>query len=485
MFIKSVSEVLLIIIILHYQHEKSHYSFPDIDGDTVMARILLPQGTPLERTEAVVKELTDAIAKVNEEFMPSQPGGQHLIQNVSVQYNANADAYESGPHVATVTADLLKAEKRNARVDDVMNRWRELTGHVPDVISLKFTEPVIGPAGRPIDIRVQGKNFHDLKKASGEMQTWLKQFKAVFDVSDDLRPGKPEIKIRMREGVLGLGLNAQMLAGQLRRAYYGKTAGEIQVGTESYEIDVRLADGDKDSLSDRRDFYVTLPDSKQVPLEAVAVLSEDRGYARIASVNGLRTVTIQGDVDSRIANSSEIMKKMKKEFMPEFAKKHPDIRTSLEGESKESAKTGGSLMRGFLIGLTGIFVLLSFQFRTYQEPAVVMVAIPFAFIGVIWGHILMGLELCMPSMMGAVSLAGIVVNDSILLVEFHQDTQKGRAVSSGRVPPCQRRESNVHLTDHHRRTAASACRKKPTGPVADSADHQALCSVSWHRLCWC
>jgi len=392
--------------------------FPDIDGDTVMARILLPQGTPLARTEAVVKGLTDAIAKVDAEFMPSQPGNQHLIQNVSVQYNANADAYESGPHVATVTADLLKAEKRKARVDDVINRWRELTGHVPDLISLKFTEPVIGPAGRPIDIRLQGKNLDDLKKASGEMQTWLKQFKGVFDVSDDLRPGKPEIKIRMREGALGLGLHAQMLAGQLRSAYYGKTASEIQVGTESYEIDVRLADGDKDSLSDLRDFYVTLPDGKQAPLESVAVLSEDRGYARIASVNGLRTVTIQGDVDARTANSTELVKKMKKEFMPEFAKRYPEIRTSLEGEAKESAKTGGSLLRGFLIGLTGIFVLLSFQFRSYQEPAVVMVAIPFAFIGVIWGHIFMGLELCMPSMMGAVSLAGIVVNDSILLVEF-------------------------------------------------------------------
>ncbi|MDM8555222.1 efflux RND transporter permease subunit, partial [Desulfococcaceae bacterium HSG7] len=250
------------------------------------------------------------------------------------------------------------------------------------------------------------------------MQNWLTKFKGVFDISDDLRPGKPEIRIRMREGALVSGINAQSVAAQLRSAYYGKTVSEIQVDEESYEIDVRLTDTDKNSLADLAYFHVTLPDGKQAPLGSVAVLTEDRGYARIAAVNGLRCVTIQGDVDTEMANASEIISKLKKEFMPAFGKKYPEIRTSLEGASKESEKTGRSLMRGFIIGLTGIFILLSFQFRSYTEPLVVMAAIPFAFIGVIWGHIIMGIDMCMPSLMGAISLCGIVVNDSILLVEF-------------------------------------------------------------------
>jgi multidrug efflux pump subunit AcrB len=119
-----------------------------------------------------------------------------------------------------------------------------------------------------------------------------------------------------------------------------------------------------------------------------------------------------------MTNSRQIMGRLQNEFLPLLKRNYPEIRTSLEGESKESAKTGKSLRNGFMIGLVGIFILLSFQFRSYVEPIVVMVAIPFAFIGVIWGHILMGLDLSMPSMMGAVSLSGIVVNDSILLVEF-------------------------------------------------------------------
>jgi len=393
-------------------------AFPDIDGDVVVAHVLLPQGTPLERTEELVSRLTEAIDDVNSEFAPRQPGGQDLVKNVSTQFNVNTEASESGAHVATVSVDLLSAEIRNARIDDVINRWRQLTGELPDVISLKFGEYSLGPAGRTIDIRLSGKDLQQLKAASLELQDWLAQFEGVFDLSDDLRPGKLEINARMREGAKGLGLDAESLASQLRSAFYGRTASEIQVGRESYEIDVRMRDEDRNSLADLRYFHVTLPDGKQAPLEAVAELTDNRGYGRIATVDGMRTVTVQGDVDPRITNTSQIIKAFHRSFMPEFQKKYPRIFISVEGETKESAETGLSMARGFLIGLVGIFILLSFQFRSYIEPVVVMVAIPLALIGVIWGHIFMGLNLSMPGLLGAASLAGIVVNDSILLVEF-------------------------------------------------------------------
>ena len=405
-------------------------AFPDVDGDLVQARILLPQGTPLATTETLVGRVVDAIHQVDREFSPDQPEGMRLIQNVSVQYNHNSDAYESGAHLATVSADLLSAELRNARIDDILNRWRAITGRVPDVIALKFGESGFGPAGRPIDIRLSGDDLAELKSASLALQEWLNQFHGVFDLSDDLRPGKPEFRLRMREGAKALGLDAQAVASQLRSAYHGRTVSEIQVGRESYEIDVRLRDEDKSSLANLTDFHVTLPDGKQAPLESVALLSRDRGYARIAAVDGQRTVTIQGDVDARIANTQQIMTLMKETFLPQLRTSHPGVRVSLEGEAKESAATGASLARGFVIGLVGIFILLSFQFRSYIEPATVMVAIPLAFIGVIVGHLLMGLDLSMPSMMGAVSLAGIVVNDSILLVEFIKiHRRRGRQTS--------------------------------------------------------
>jgi multidrug efflux pump subunit AcrB len=393
-------------------------SFPDVDGDTVMARVLLPQGTPLEQTEAVVARITAGIETVNDALQPAQPSGERLVRNVSVQYNFNPDAGEIGPHLATVTVDLLGAEQRNARVDDLLNRWRAEVGTLPDVLSVKYGEPTVGPAGLPIDIRLYGDELDGLKAASLELQAWLNQFEGVLDVSDDLRLGKPEVQVRLREGATGLGLTAEQLASQLRAAFFGSTAAELQVGDEAYEVDVRLAAGDRDSLGDLEAFHVTLPSGQQVPLSVVAHLDEGRGYARIVRVDGQRAVTVQGDVDTSVLNTAELMAALEAEFVPTLAERFPRVELSVEGEAKETATTGRSLSRGLLIGLIGVFVLLSFQFKSYVEPFTVMTAIPMAFIGVVWGHLLMGFDLTMPSMVGFASLAGIVVNDSILLVEF-------------------------------------------------------------------
>ncbi|MEE4379813.1 MAG: efflux RND transporter permease subunit, partial [Candidatus Competibacteraceae bacterium] len=393
-------------------------AFPDIEGDTIEARILLPQGTPLWRTERVVERVVDALKRVDDEFSPSQPDEERLVQSINIRFNQNQDANETGPHVATVTADLLNAEVRTGHLDDVLNRWREETGAVPDVISLNYKEPQIGPGGLAIDIRLSGPDLDALKAASLELQNWLGRYQGVFDLSDNLRPGKPELRLRLREGALALGLDASTIAQQLRAAFFGTTAKEIQVGVESYEVDVRLRELDQNSLVDLEDFRVTTADGAQVPLGAVTTLELERGFARIQRIDGLRTVTVQGDVDGRFANASEIVADTRAQFLPELMQRYPSVSVGLEGQSKESATTGSSLMRGFLIGLAGIFILLSFLFRSYLEPIVVMVAIPLSLIGVIWGHLLMGLEVSMPSMMGFVSLAGIVVNDSILLVEF-------------------------------------------------------------------
>ncbi len=422
-------------------------SFPDMDGNIIEARILLPQGTPLTRTEAVVKHITDALTQVNNEFTPQQPGGQSLVQNVVMQYNTNASAQEQGSHVATIRVDLLAAEKRNGRLDDVMNRWRELVGEIPDVIALNFTEPGLAVAGLPIEVRLFGNDLNAVKEGSLEMQAWLKRFKGVFDITDDLRPGKPEVRIRMRADAVIPGLNARMLATQLRTAYYGTTVTEIQVGSEAFEIDVRLSEQDQNSLADLEYFHITLPGGKQVPLSSVANVETGRGYARVTRIDGQRTVTVQGNLDPNVANAAEIIALLKEEFLPGFEQRHPAVQVSVAGESQESATTAKSLQRGFLIGIAGIFILLSFQFQSYLEPVVVMSAIPFSLIGVIWGHFIMGHQLSMPGIMGFVSLAGIVVNDSILLVEFIKMRQQdGMAIAEAARRASRERFRAVLLT---------------------------------------
>ena len=400
-------------------------AFPDIEGDVVEARLLLPQGTPLIRTEAAVDRVVEAVRAVGGELSAERPDGRNLVRNIGVQFNRNEDAHESGAHIATVTVDLLQSEMRGASLDEVIERWRAKVGEMPDVISLKFTEPLIGPAGRAIDIRLLGEDLGELKTASAAVLEWLRGYRGVFNLSDDLRPGKPEARLRLRDDALALGVSASAVAGQLRAAFHGRIAAEVRVGPEDYEVDIRLAGRDRDSLADLAHFTVTLPAGEQVPLDAVAVLEFGRGYARIHRIDGRRAVTIQGDLDPRVANAGELIADTRSRLMPDLLARYPGLTFELEGQAEQTAVTGASLQRNFLLGLAAVFLLLCFQFRSYFEPIVVMAAIPAGLVGVIWGHWALGLDLSMPSMVGFASLAGVVVNNSIVLVAFIKHHRRG------------------------------------------------------------
>ncbi len=399
-------------------------AFPELDGDVLEARVLLPQGTPLQRTEQIVQKLKQSLVQVAYELGKKQPAGKkQLIKNIAVKYSHNVDAHEQGAHVATLSVDLIGGEDRRTSNDEFLSRWRNKTGKLPDVIALKYTQPGAGagPAGIAIDLRLQGKDLVALKNASNELQAWLRRYTGVNNILDDLRPGKSEIKITMKDGAKSLGLDARTVADQLRTAFFGTTVDEIQIGPESYEVDVRLDLADRNDLADLDYFTITTAQGDAVPLTTIANLREDRGYARINRINGVRTVTVQGDVDVRLANANEVISDTKSRFVPEFLKRHPGVSLAIEGQDKNAATTQKSMFTGFALGLIGVFLLLSFQFRSYVEPIVVMIVIPFSFIGVIFGHIAMGLDFTMPSLLGFVALAGVVVNDSILLVNFIKD----------------------------------------------------------------
>lgn len=426
-------------------------AFPDLDGDVVEARILLPQGTPLARTEAVVEQVKAALGRVDEAFTARQREDDngdtpHLVRTVLVEYNRNDDAYESGPHVATVTADLLTAEQRRGRVDEILALWRQEVGVVPDVVSLTFKQPQMGPAGVPIQVRLDSPDLDEAAAAAEDLIAWLGRYRGVTDLQQDLRPGKPEIRLHLRPGALVMGLDAAAIAGQLRTALQGRTAAEIQVGGESFEIDVRLSRTDRDSLGDLDYFTITLPDGAQVPLSTVATIERGRGVARINRIDGQRTVVVQGEVDAEIANLAEILADTEAQFLPGLAERHPGVTVVLEGEAEAQAETGASMQRSLLLGCLGIFVLLSLQFRSYVEPVIVMMAIPMALIGVVFGHLAMGLELSMPSIMGFVSLAGIVVNDSILLVLFVKMNAAAMEIEDAARQASRRRFRAVLLT---------------------------------------
>lgn len=391
-------------------------AFPDIEGNLLEAKIIMPQGTPLHRTEEVVSQLISSLGKAVQQ-LPKEDAGE-LVKHIQVLYGKNTDAGEEGAHLATISIDLLNSEIRNASLNDLRRLWMQSSPSLPDAISVQFKEPVIGPAGKAISIRLQHNDLQTLSRASWELQTWLNGYAGVSNVMDDLRPGKPQFTVNLLPGSLYSGLNAEQLSQQLRAAYQGVKISEIYRGREAYEINLSLAVDSEQALADFEQLPLLNSQGVDIPLSAIAVVEEKREFSRINRVDHQRTVTITGDIDSEISNTNEIISDTRKRFLSELQQRYPNMSISLEGEVKNSQETNLSVLMGFVLGIAGVFFLLSFQFRNFREPWIVLMNIPMALIGVIWGHKLMGLDITMPSMIGFVSLAGIVVNDSILLVEF-------------------------------------------------------------------
>lgn len=393
-------------------------ALPILESDVIQARILLPQGSPLKQTEAVVEKLVSALKKVDKQYTPQQKSGEALVQNISIFYNTNIDAKESGTHIATVSADLLHAEKRSGKIPQLLTDWRNYTGDIAGVISLKFTDKERGIAGKAIDIRLHGNNLEMLKKASIDLQQWLKDFNGVVDVSDDLRPGKPEFRVILKETAGIFGITALDIAQELRSAIHGSTSLDVQSAGQIHDVVVKLADQDIKGLDDLYYLPVRSKSGQLVPLSAIAIIEEKQSYSRVFRVNSQRTITVQGALDTEVANAKEIMAITRSQFIAGLKKKYSGLQVSFVGQGKESSKTISSLGQNMFIGVIGVFIILSFQFKSYLQPIAILIAIPSGLIGVVWGHLLIGLELSMPSLVGLATLSGIVVNDSILLVAF-------------------------------------------------------------------
>lgn len=411
-------------------------ALPEIDGDVLEARILMPQGTPLTRTEAVAERVRTALLAVDARLTPDQPDGAALVKSVQTHFNSNQSAGESGPHVATVTADLLGAETRTTTLDELIAAWRAEIGAVPGAIAITLTEPGIGPQGRAVEIRLSAPDLNVLDTAAGRLLAELETYVGIYNAMSDLRPGRPELHLTLAEGATGLGLTAADVAAQLGSAFLGQIVTTVQEGDISHEIEIQQTATDRDAFDDLAAFEVIVPGGTRIPLTTVVRIEEARGWGSITHVDGHRSVTVAADVDGRIGNADAIVNEIAADFLPGLVRDYPGMTVSVEGQNANSAETMGSILRGFMIGLVGIYVVLSFQFRSYVEPMIVMLTIPLALVGVVLGHMAMGYNISMPSIMGAASLAGIVVNNAILLVQvIKEHTAQGidRTIAAGRA----------------------------------------------------
>jgi multidrug efflux pump subunit AcrB len=394
------------------------------ESDWIVAEINYPLGTPASLTEKTIQHLERKAFDLNNEFSEFSEANGDLVKNTP---RRDWKPAEIGSHVGEVWVEMVTSGERSGiSTNDVQNKWRRLVGELPGIERLAFFALGGGPAGNAIEIQLSGQDFDQLSLAADELKAEIKTYPGTYDISDNFKPGKQEKKIRVKEGARSIGVTMRGLAKQVRQAFYGEEVLRIQRGREDVKVMVRYADKQRSSLSGFEEMRIRTNAGQEIPIEEVADITHGRAYSIINRVDRNRTVTVISDIDETTANASRIVADLKADFLPKLVERHPGVNFDLEGQEKRTRESLDNLKIGYLLAMMGIFLLLASQFRSYIQPVIIMMAIPFGLIGAVFGHLVMGMEFTIVSLFGIVALSGIVVNDSLILIDFIN-----RAVRSG------------------------------------------------------
>ncbi|MDA8018721.1 MAG: efflux RND transporter permease subunit [Thermoanaerobaculia bacterium] len=405
------------------------FSFmPPVDAENIVAYLKMPQGTPAEQTAVVVRRIEEAAHQVAEEYASEHPEVPPLIKHIAAAVGEQPSAGGGGPdstgqsgaagsHLAEVNVELLPSAVRGVSAESLKSRWREIVGEVPGAVALTYTASLFR-SGDPISVQLAHQDFDTLLVAAERLKGMVAEYPGTFAIADSFEAGKKELELELTEQGRTLGLTLQDLARQVRQGFYGEEAQRIQRGRDEVRVMVRYPESERRSLGDLEDIRIRLADGTEVPFSTVARTHQSRGYAVIDRVDRRRVVTVTADVDIDIANANEINDAIRAGTLPQLMAEFPGLSFSFEGEQGEQQESLGSLARLFGIALLVIFALLAIPFRSYSQPLIVMSAIPFGFVGAIWGHLLMGMSLSLLSFFGIVALTGVVVNDSLIMVDL-------------------------------------------------------------------
>ena len=399
--------------------------FPAVEGNRVYAGLEMPEGVSAETTLEAARRIELAAQRLNEELTLELGLSEPLVQNTLVSVGQEVD--RNGPgrpmtagrsNIAEVVIDLVVLEERNnlsAKI--VANRWREAVGAIPDAVNLRFDADTYS-TGAPIAYQLRGDDVDELRRAAEELKAELSRFNGVFDISDSFRSGKQEVQLALLPEARNLGLTLSDLANQVRGAFYGAEAQRIQRGQDDVRVMVRFPEAERKSIGNLEDMYIRTPNGSQVPFYSVAQFDIGRGYSRINRLDGKRQVEVRADVDRSAVTPEEISAAVRAELLPQFRQRYPDIDIQLGGEQEERAEALGGLAIGSLFSLVIIYGLLAIPLRSYLQPLVIMSVIPFGAVGAITGHYVLDQQLMFFSALGIVALSGVVVNASLVLVDY-------------------------------------------------------------------
>lgn len=402
--------------------------FPDIEGENVIARIELPEGTPTEQTRDIAAFIEARGREVAAEFQVTLPEEHpplinHIYTSVGTQpsMNRGPDATSGASpiqsHLAEVNIELLDAEERELSAEVFESAWRERVGQIPNVKSMAFQSAVIS-LGKPIQLEVSAATPEVLAIAVERLKGELNAFAGVFEIEDDQDPGKREVKLALKPQARTLGVTLDDLARQVRAGFYGDEALRIQRGRDDIRVMVRLPENERNAIADIQNLRIRTPAGAEIPLAEVATASFGYGPSAINRTDRRRVATITADVDPDIVTAQEVVSALEAENIPALVQDYPGVRAGFEGEQREQADTNAALLQGFMIALFVIYALLAIPFGSYIQPLIIMTAIPFGLIGAILGHLVFGVSFGLLSVFGIIGLSGVVVNNALVLIDF-------------------------------------------------------------------
>ncbi len=423
----SISVLLLTVGILISGWMKFVF-FPPLEADLINALITYPEGTPIEKTIEGLKAIESSAMQLESQLIKEYPdekifvnilstAGDQPLKNKNTQGIAIVSGANSGTHLAEMAVELSPGEERPISATEIANRWRDLTGSIPGVDELTFQTDLFS-AGDPINIQLSTSNLDDLIGISNELQNRLKQYPGVFDIKDSFKYGKDEIKLQLRPEAKFLGISISDIAMQVRQAFYGLEVQSFQRGRDEIKVFLRYPQADRVSLKNLEMLSIRTLNNNEIPLKQLVDMNISKGFSIINRVDRKQSVNVTAKVDISKITANEILSKLDKTDLSLLLKKYPSVQFSFQGEQREQNDSLDSLFKNFIFAMIIVYTLLAIPFRSYLQPLIIMGAIPFGLTGAVIGHIIMGQNLTILSLIGIVALAGVVVNDSLVLVDF-------------------------------------------------------------------
>jgi multidrug efflux pump subunit AcrB len=385
--------------------------FPDIAADFVQVELLMNEGTPASRTHDAIRQLQDGLWKLDAEVSKEQ-GVESGVLVSSVLSFAQGDIR------GQIITELVKESSADIAGPEVLRRWRENVGEIPGAKQIGFSVATGPHGGAAISLQLIGSSIEQVGRASQELTRRMNTYEGVYDIRNTYERGRPEIRLNLKPEAEALGITLQDLASQVRAGFYGTEVQRIQRGQDEVKVMVRFPREERDSVGYLDNMKIRTPSGGRVPFRAVAEVEMTESPTLIQRFDRERAIRISAEVDKEKYEPKKIQDDIMNKELPQVLAHFPGVRSRLSGASQQQVEIQSDLLRGGLLAVFLIYALMAIPLKSYSQPLIIMSVIPFGIIGALIGHLILDIPVSMTSYFGIIALAGVVVNDSLILVDF-------------------------------------------------------------------